>query len=147
MRKRRKRLTSSARALLSWEYGNESVTSNDCFAIFGARGMAGSAISHALERSGYQQQLKPSRQELDLLDPLSVQRWFTEYQPMVVVIAAAKVGGIYANATYPADFLLENIKIQANVIETAWRSGVRRLSRKSLNLADWMLTQSSQMLR
>ena len=65
---------------------------------------------------------------------------------MVVVIAAAKVGGIHANATYPADFLLENIKIQANVIETAWRSGVRRLSRKSLNLADWMLTQSSQML-
>ena len=103
------------------------ITSNDRFAIFGARGMAGSAISRALDRAGYNQQLKPSRQELDLLDLLSVQRWFTEHQPTVVVLAAAKVGGIHANNTYPADFLLENLKIQTHVIETAWRSGVRRL--------------------
>ena len=103
------------------------ITPNDRFAIFGARGMAGSAISRALERSGYNQQLKPSRQELDLLDLLAVQRWFSEHQPTVVVLAAAKVGGIQANNSYPADFLLENLKIQTNVIETAWRSGVRRL--------------------
>ena len=103
------------------------ITTNDRFAIFGARGMAGSAISRALDRGGYKQQLKPSRLELDLLDPAAVQRWFTEHQPTVVVLAAAKVGGIYANNTYPADFLLENLKIQTNVIETAWRSGVRRL--------------------
>ena len=103
------------------------ITTNDRFAIFGARGMAGSAISRALDRAGYQQQLKPSRQELDLLDPAAVQHWFTEHQPTVVLLAAAKVGGIYANNTYPADFLLENLKIQTNVIETAWRSGVRRL--------------------
>jgi len=103
------------------------ITPNDRFAIFGARGMAGSAISRALDRSGYKQQLKPSRQELDLLDPLSVQRWFDEHQPTVVVLAAAKVGGIHANNSYPADFLLENLKIQTHVIETAWRSGVRRL--------------------
>ena len=103
------------------------ITTNDRFAIFGARGMAGSAISQALDRAGYKQQLKPSRQELDLLDPLSVQRWFAEHQPTVVILAAAKVGGIHANNTYPADFLLENLKIQTNVIETAWRSGVRRL--------------------
>ena len=103
------------------------ITSNDRFAIFGARGMAGSAISRALDRAGYNQQLKPSRQELDLLDLLSVQRWFIEHQPTVVVLAAAKVGGIHANNTYPADFLLENLKIQTHVIETAWRSGVRRL--------------------
>ena len=83
--------------------------------------------SVALDRAGYNQQLKPSRQELDLLDLLSVQRWFTEHQPTVVVLAAAKVGGIHANNTYPADFLLENLKIQTHVIETAWRSGVRRL--------------------
>ena len=50
-----------------------------------------------------------------------------KHQPNVVVLAAAKVGGIHANKSYPADFLLENLKIQANVIETAWRSGVRRL--------------------
>ena len=79
----------------------------DNFAIFGSMGMAGSAISRALERAGYNQQLKPTRQELDLLDPVSVHQWFSENQPKVVVLAAAKVGGIYANATYPADFLLE----------------------------------------
>ena len=89
--------------------------------------MAGSAISRALERAGYYQQLQPCRSELDLLDPLAVQQWFNDYKPHVVVLAAAKVGGIYANNTYPADFLLENLKIQAHVIETAWRSGVRRL--------------------
>ena len=103
------------------------ITSNDRFAIFGARGMAGSAISRALNRAGYHQQLKPSRAELDLLDSLAVHQWFSENQPTVVVLAAAKVGGIHANNTYPADFLLENIKIQTHVIETAWRSGVRRL--------------------
>ena len=100
---------------------------NDRFAIFGARGMAGSAICRALECAGYQQQLKPSRAELDLLEPLAVQEWFALQQPTVVVLAAAKVGGIHANNNYPADFLLENLKIQTNVIETAWRSGVRRL--------------------
>ena len=103
------------------------ITSNDRLAIFGARGMAGSAISRALDRAGYHQQLKPSRAELDLLDPAAVQQWFREHQPTVVVLAAAKVGGIHANNTYPGDFLLENIKIQTNVIETAWRSRVRRL--------------------
>ena len=56
-----------------------------------------------------------------------MQRWFAEHKPTVVVLAAAKVGGIQANNTYPADFLLDNLKIQTNVIETAWRSGVRRL--------------------
>ena len=103
------------------------ITTSDRFAIFGARGMAGSAISRALERAGYQQQLKPSRAELDLVDPVAVQQWFSAHQPNVVVLAAAKVGGIHANNTYPADFLLENLKIQTNVIETAWRSGVHRL--------------------
>lgn len=103
------------------------ITHNDRFAIFGARGMAGSAISRALRRADYHQQIKPNRAELDLLDPLAVQQWFAEQQPTVVVLAAAKVGGIHANNTYPADFLLENLKIQTNVIETAWRAGVRRL--------------------
>jgi len=103
------------------------ISSRDRFVIFGARGMAGSAISRALDRAGYNQQLKPSRIELDLLDPTAVQNWFADQQPTVAVVAAAKVGGIYANNRYPSDFLLENLKIQTNVIETAWRSGVRRL--------------------
>ena len=89
--------------------------------------MAGGAISRALARTGYQQQLTPSRAELNLLDPLAVQQWFSEHKPNVVVMAAAKVGGIHANKTYPADFLLENLKIQTHVIETAWRYGVKRL--------------------
>jgi GDP-L-fucose synthase len=55
-----------------------------------------------------------------------VEAWFAKHQPTVVVLAAAKVGGIQANSSYPADLLLENLKIQTHVIETAWRSGVRR---------------------
>ena len=103
------------------------ITSEDCVAIFGSGGMVGSAISRALNSSGYANQLLPSRSELDLLDHVAVCQWFSQYQPSVVVLAAAKVGGIHANATFPADFLLENLKIQTNVIETAWQAGVRRL--------------------
>jgi GDP-L-fucose synthase len=95
--------------------------------------MAGSAICRALQRAGYGDPaqggalLTASRGQLDLLDPAAVQSWFAEHRPAVVVLAAAKVGGIAANASYPADFLLDNLKIQTHVIETAWRSGVRRL--------------------
>ena len=89
--------------------------------------MAGSAILRALERAGYHQLLVASRSELDLLDGSAVEAWFAKQKPTVVVLAAAKVGGISANSNYPADFLLENLKIQNHVIETAWRSGVRRL--------------------
>jgi len=95
--------------------------------VAGHRGMAGSAICRALQRAGYSNLLTASRAELDLEDGPTVQRWFAEHKPTVVVLAAAKVGGIQANTTYPADFLLDNLKIQTNVIETAWRSGVRRL--------------------
>ena len=103
------------------------ISSSDRIAIFGGRGMAGGSISRALTQSGYQQQLSPTRDELDLLDSQAVQRWFSEHQPAVVVLAAARVGGIHANSSFPADFLLDNLKIQTHVIETAWRSGVRRL--------------------
>ena len=103
------------------------INQDDRFFVAGHRGMAGSAICRALQRSGYETLLTVSRDELDLLDLQAVQRWFAENNPSVVVLAAAKVGGIHANDTYPADFLLENLKIQTNVIETAWRSGVKRL--------------------
>jgi len=102
------------------------ITPADRIFVAGHRGMAGSAICRALQRAGYSNLLTASRTELDLEDAPAVQRWFAEQQPTVVVLEAAKVGGIQANATYPADFLLENLKIQTNVIETAWRSGVRR---------------------
>ena len=88
------------------------ITPADRIFLAGHRGMAGSAICRALQRTGYSQILTASR---------------AEHEPTLVVLAAAKVGGIQANNTYPADFLLDNIKIQTNVIEMAWRSGVRRL--------------------
>ena len=103
------------------------ITPADRIFVAGHRGMAGSAICRALERAGYHQLLTASRSELDLLDGSAVEAWFAEHHPTVVVLAAAKVGGIQANSSYPADFLLENLKIQTHVIETAWRSGVRRL--------------------
>ena len=100
---------------------------DDRIFVAGHRGMAGSAICRALQRAGYSNLLTASRTELDLENGPAVQRWFAEHKPTVVVLAAAKVGGIQANNSYPADFLLDNLKIQTNVIETAWRSGVRRL--------------------
>jgi GDP-L-fucose synthase len=103
------------------------ITPADRIFVPGHRGMAGSAICRALQHAGYNNLLTASRAELDLADGPAVQRWFEKHQPTVVVLAAAKVGGIQANSTYPGDFLLDNLKIQTNVIETAWRSGVRRL--------------------
>jgi GDP-L-fucose synthase len=103
------------------------ITPVDRIFVAGHRGMAGSAICRALQRAGYSNLLTASRAELDLADGPAVQRWFAEHEPTVVVLAAAKVGGIQANNTYPVDFLLDNLKIQTNVIETAWRSGVQRL--------------------
>lgn len=112
---------------------NKLIKPNDTIFVAGARGMAGSAICRALQAKGYGNRekggalLTPSRQELDLLDAEAVRAWYEASKPNVVVLAAAKVGGIYANDTYPADFLLDNLKIQMNVIEGAWKSGVRRL--------------------
>lgn len=100
--------------------------------IAGSRGMAGSAICRALKKHGYGsisnggELLLPNRHELNLLDQKALENWFFKKKPTVVVLAAAKVGGILANTNSPADFLLENIKIQTNVIETSWKFGVKR---------------------
>ena len=103
------------------------ISSTDRIFVAGHRGMAGSAIVRALQAKGYQRVLTACRSDLDLLDPQAVQRWFAQNRPEVVVLAAAKVGGIHANASYPSEFLLENLKIQQNVIENAWRYDSRRL--------------------
>ena len=103
------------------------ITPADRIFVAGHRGMAGSAICRALGRAGYTHLLTPSRADLDLEDSVLLRDWFEAQRPTVVVLAAAKVGGIAANNTYPADFLLANLKIQTNVIESAWRIGVRRL--------------------
>jgi GDP-L-fucose synthase len=103
------------------------ISHSDRIFVAGHRGMAGSAITRRLRSGGYENLLTAGRDILDLTDPLAVAEWFAAYRPEVVVLAAAKVGGILANNTYPADFLLENLKIQNNIIENAWRHGSRRL--------------------
>ena len=103
------------------------IQSGDRIFVAGHRGMAGSAIVRALGAAGYANLLTAARSNLDLLDPVAVNAWFGAHRPDVVVLAAAKVGGILANSTYPADFLLDNLKIQNHVIEAAWRHGARRL--------------------
>ena len=103
------------------------INPTDRIFVAGHRGMAGSAIVRSLRHAGYGSILVASRDELDLTDPISTATWFAIHRPDVVVLAAAKVGGIVANSSFPADFLLENLKIQNNVIEQAWRCGSRRL--------------------
>lgn len=95
--------------------------------VAGHRGMAGKAICRALRKKGYNNLLNVGREEVDLLNLNDVKNWFNNKKPTIVVLAAAKVGGIQANDRQPGDFILENLKIQTNVIETAWRQGVRRL--------------------
>ena len=101
--------------------------------IAGATGMAGGAIKKQLKLSGYGKALNkgilltPNRKELDLLEAKLVEDWFKKNKPTVVVIAAAKVGGIIANTNSPTEFLLDNLKIQNNIIENSWKFGVKRL--------------------
>ena len=101
---------------------------NKDFKIFiaGHKGMVGSAIKRKLIKSGYTNLLCPDKADLNLLNFFEVEKWFKNNQPDVVILAAAKVGGIYANSAFTADFILENLKIQNNVIENAWRYKVKR---------------------
>jgi GDP-L-fucose synthase len=95
--------------------------------IAGHRGLVGSAIHRGLELQGYSNIITRTRDELDLLDTSSVGRFFADTKPEYVFLAAAKVGGILANNTYPADFIRDNLIIQSNIIESARRSEVDRL--------------------
>ena len=102
------------------------ISSNQKFAVFGSRGMVGSAVCRALKRNGYLNIISPKREELDLLNFAALENWFKKVQPEVVILSAAKVGGIYANEKYPADFILENLKIQTNIIDLSWKNGVNK---------------------
>jgi GDP-L-fucose synthase len=95
--------------------------------VAGHRGMVGSAIVRRLQERGYAQILTADRQALDLLDQAAVRRFFEAHRIDQVYLAAAKVGGIHANNTYPAAFIHENLLIQTNVIHAAHMSGVDRL--------------------
>src|ERR1700722_2218634 len=95
--------------------------------IAGHRGLVGSAIHRGLEQGGYTNILTRTRDELDLLDTASVTQFFAETKPEYVFLAAARVGGILANSSYPADFIRENLLVQTHVIDAAHRHGVRKL--------------------
>lgn len=95
--------------------------------VAGHRGMVGSAIVRRLRALGYANILTAGRDELDLLDQRAVRAFFEMNQIAQVYLAAAKVGGIHANNTYPADFIYENLMIEANIIQAAHQSGVQRL--------------------
>jgi len=95
--------------------------------VAGHRGLVGSALVRTLTASGYTSIITRSRAELDLLDQKAVSDFFATLKPEYVFLAAAKVGGIMANQTYPADFIRENLAIQSNVIDAAHRSGVSKL--------------------
>ena len=95
--------------------------------VAGHRGLAGSALLRRLEAKGYRNLVTRSHAELDLIDARAVREFFAEEKPQAVFLAAAKVGGILANDSYPADFIYQNLAIQTNVIEEARRAGVREL--------------------
>jgi len=95
--------------------------------IAGHRGLVGSAIVRQLEARGFTNLILRTSSELDLTNQASVQDFFTKEKPEYVILAAAKVGGIHANNTYPADFIYKNMMIEANVINSAFESKVTRL--------------------
>ena len=95
--------------------------------VAGHKGLVGSAIVRELHKKGYENVIGRSHKELDLMDPIEVENFFKEEKPEYVFLAAAKVGGIYANSTYPADFIYENLQIQNNVIGNAYKYGVKKL--------------------
>ncbi len=95
--------------------------------VAGHLGLVGSALVRALEKSGYKNLKTRSHKELDLCNQQKVEEFFSAEKPEAVLLAAAKVGGIQANNTYPADFIINNLQIQANVIDAAYRHGVKRL--------------------
>lgn len=95
--------------------------------VAGHRGLVGSAVVRALDKGGCERLITRSHSALELGDRLAVEKFFAAEKPEIVLLCAAKVGGIAANNDYPAEFIHENLAIQSNVIHAAWRSGVQRL--------------------
>jgi len=95
--------------------------------VAGHRGLVGSAIIRALKQKGFENLITRTHSELELMDSSAVRKFFEETKPEYVFLAAAKVGGIHANSTYPAEFIRENILVQTNVIHEAWSHKVEKL--------------------
>lgn len=94
--------------------------------VAGHRGMVGSAVYRCLQANGFHNLVGRTRQELNLTEQAAVRDFFDKEQPEVVVFAAARVGGIHANNTYPSEFMYENLMAEMNALHSAWRSGVKR---------------------
>lgn len=105
---------------------NESMK-NEKIYVAGHCGMVGSAIVRRLSDAGYENLITRTHAELDLTDQAAVQDFFTQCKPDYIFLAAAKVGGIYANNTYRAEFLYQNLMMEANIVHAAWQAGVQRL--------------------
>jgi len=103
------------------------LTPSSSIYVAGHRGLVGNAICRALAQAGCANSLTRTHAELDLTDQAAVRRFFAEARPDFVFLAAAKVGGIHANNSSPADFIRDNLLIQTNIIDAAWRSGVKKL--------------------
>jgi len=103
------------------------MSKSDKIYVAGHRGMVGSAIIRVLKDQGFENIITRTHSELDLTNQQQVQEFFSQEKPNEVYLAAAKVGGIFANDTYPADFIYQNLMIEANVIHAAFKSGVKKL--------------------
>ena len=106
---------------------DHSMEKNSRIFVAGHRGLVGSAIRRALQQRGFSNLLLRTHAELDLADRAAVESFFQQEKPEYVFLAAAKVGGILANDTYPADFIRDNLQIQTTVIDASYRCGVKRL--------------------
>jgi GDP-L-fucose synthase len=95
--------------------------------VAGHRGLVGSAIWRELQRAGFRHLIGKTHTELELLDPTAVDRFYADEKPEYVFVAAARVGGILANSTRPAQFIYENLQIQNSLIHGAWKAGVKKL--------------------
>ncbi|WP_041484777.1 GDP-L-fucose synthase family protein [Prochlorococcus marinus] len=108
------------------------ISKEDSFFVAGHNGMVGSAVIRSLKKKGYCSEkysgklFTADKKDVDLRDFKNVLKWFKKNKPRIVILAAAKVGGILANQNYPFDFISDNLRIQQNVIESAWETGCKR---------------------
>ena len=106
---------------------NNQVFHNSKIYVAGHRGLVGSAVVRKLQATGCKNLILRTHRELDLIDQSAVRIFFEHEQPEIVVLAAARVGGILANSTYPGQFIYENLMIQTNLIHWSYELGVKRL--------------------